>query len=136
MSNLKFSIILFGLRILFFIRSVRYTKFRDRLKEKNFIAQMKTKDNAVGRCFIFENGKIKEDRYYVNGKVNGQWFNYYENGQVKSEGHTILGKKEGKLISFYNNGIIKKEEYWKNGKKTGSWTQYDEYGKLIETEKY
>jgi hypothetical protein len=58
MGSLKFSIILFGLRLLLWIQALRYQEFKDRLKEKNFTAQMKTKDNSVGRWFTFKDGKI------------------------------------------------------------------------------
>ena len=58
MGSLKFSIILFGLRLLLWIQALRYQEFKDRLKEKNFTAQMKTKDNSVGRWFTFKDGKV------------------------------------------------------------------------------
>ena len=58
MGSLKFSIILFGLRLLIWMQALRYQAFRDRLKEKNFTAQMKTKDNSVGRWFTFKDGRV------------------------------------------------------------------------------
>ncbi|MDP7600792.1 MAG: hypothetical protein QF605_05340, partial [Rhodospirillales bacterium] len=53
-----FSLMLFGLRLLIWMQALRYQAFRDRLKEKNFTAQMKTKDNSVGRWFKFQDGKV------------------------------------------------------------------------------
>ena len=58
MNSFKFAAILFGLRVLLWVRAVRYSAFRERLNEKNFTAQMKTKDNSVGRWFKFSNGTI------------------------------------------------------------------------------
>ncbi|HJO85769.1 MAG TPA: pyrogallol hydroxytransferase large subunit, partial [Rhodospirillales bacterium] len=58
MGSLMFSLMLFGLRLLIWMQALRYQAFRDRLKEKNFTAQMKTKDNSVGRWFKFQDGKV------------------------------------------------------------------------------
>ena len=58
MSSFTFSFILFGLRILLFWQSIRFKEFRSHLAEKNFTAQIKSKDNRIGRWFKFENGKI------------------------------------------------------------------------------
>ncbi len=58
MSSLLFSLILFGLRMLLWIQAFRYQAFRDRLKEKNFTALMKTKDGKTGRYFTFKDGKV------------------------------------------------------------------------------
>ena len=55
---MKFAIILFGMAQLFKITAWRYPKFRERLKERNLVAQIKTMDNSVGRWFRFENGKV------------------------------------------------------------------------------
>ena len=59
MSSLTFSFILFGLKILLFWQSIRFKKFRIHVAEKNFTAQIKSRDNSVGRWFKFENGRIK-----------------------------------------------------------------------------
>ena len=58
MGALKFSLMLFGLRLMLWMQALRYQAFRDRLKEKNFTAQMKTKDDSVGRWFTFKDGKV------------------------------------------------------------------------------
>ena len=55
---MKLSIILFFLPWMLRIQSLMHKKFRERLKEKNLIVQMKVTDNSVGRSYIFENGKI------------------------------------------------------------------------------
>jgi molybdopterin guanine dinucleotide-containing S/N-oxide reductase-like protein len=55
----QFSIILFGLEKLMKITAMRYPAFKNRLKEKNLIAQIKVKDNSQGRYFIFEDGKVR-----------------------------------------------------------------------------
>jgi trimethylamine-N-oxide reductase (cytochrome c) len=58
-AELRFSLILFGLNLLFKYCAWRYPAFRERLKEKNFVAQIKTADNSVGRWFEFGNGTVR-----------------------------------------------------------------------------
>ena len=70
MGHLKLSIILFGLNILIRYCSWRYPDFKERLKDKEFTAQMKTKDGSVGRWFSFG----------INGYKSGTGIN--ENAEV------------------------------------------------------
>ena len=54
----QFSIILFGIKTLMKFTAVRHPSFKNRLKEKNFTAQIKVKDNSQGRYFTFKDGKV------------------------------------------------------------------------------
>jgi trimethylamine-N-oxide reductase (cytochrome c) len=58
-AELRFSLILFGLDLLFKFCAWRYPVFRERLKEKSFVAQIKTADNSVGRWFEFGGGTVR-----------------------------------------------------------------------------
>jgi len=55
----QFSIILFGLEKIMKYAARKYPSFAARLKEKNFIAQIKLRDNSQGRYFIFKDGKVR-----------------------------------------------------------------------------
>ena len=44
-ANLIFSIVLFGLKMLFGLTAMRFPTFKNRLKEKNLTFQIKLKDN-------------------------------------------------------------------------------------------
>ena len=61
-NQMKFSVLLYGLLQMLRFMARRHPKFAERLKEKNFTAQMKTVDNAVGRHFTFRDGKILSQR--------------------------------------------------------------------------
>ena len=56
---MKFAAILFGLLQLLRFTAWRYPEFRERLKEKNFTAQLRTKDGSVARWYSFDHGKIR-----------------------------------------------------------------------------
>ncbi|MFC1932055.1 molybdopterin-dependent oxidoreductase [Chloroflexota bacterium] len=58
LSNIKFRILLFATAQLLKRVARKYPSFKDRLKEKNFTAQIKAMDNSVGRYFTFSNGQI------------------------------------------------------------------------------
>ncbi|MQA67045.1 MAG: hypothetical protein GEU76_14280, partial [Alphaproteobacteria bacterium] len=49
----RFSLILFGLNLLFRYCAWRYPAFAARLREKDFTAQMQTADGSEGRWFRF-----------------------------------------------------------------------------------
>nr|MBC8507160.1 molybdopterin-dependent oxidoreductase [Chloroflexota bacterium] len=61
-KKLVLEFLLFGLSKLFGIQAFRDSSFRDRLKEKNCIAQIKLMDDSVGRYFIFQDGIVKSQR--------------------------------------------------------------------------
>ncbi|MBW2208844.1 MAG: pyrogallol hydroxytransferase large subunit, partial [Deltaproteobacteria bacterium] len=53
-----FKVLLFGLSQLLKITAWKYPAFKDRLKEKNFTAQLMIKNSSLGRYFTFKEGKI------------------------------------------------------------------------------
>ena len=62
LSNQAFSIILFGLKQMLRRAARKYPSFKNRLKEKNFTAQIKVMDNSEGRYFTFSDGNIISKR--------------------------------------------------------------------------
>src|SRR6516165_12085268 len=57
-STARFSIVLFGLALLLKFVAWRHPAFRERLKERNFVAQLKARDEEIGRWFEIRNGRI------------------------------------------------------------------------------
>ena len=57
-----FAIILLGLEWIMKFTAWRHPAYRDRLTEKNFVAQIKTQDNSQGRHFIFKEGNVASKR--------------------------------------------------------------------------
>lgn len=55
---MKFSILLFGLLKKLKGTAKKYPAFRERLREKNFTLQIKTRDDLHGRYYIFSDGEI------------------------------------------------------------------------------
>ncbi|CAA7624987.1 molybdopterin-dependent oxidoreductase [Magnetospirillum sp. SS-4] len=62
LGGMKFSMLLFGMAQALRLQALRYPDFANRLKEKNFTAQMKVADNSAGRWFTFKDGKVGSGR--------------------------------------------------------------------------
>jgi trimethylamine-N-oxide reductase (cytochrome c) len=74
----QFSITLFGLHKLMQFTVRRHPSFRDRLREKNFTAQIKLKDNSQGRYFTFKDGNISsESGIHPNPNITITYKNAY-----------------------------------------------------------
>ena len=58
MSKLLLKFILANLNIILKIKAILYPSFRARLKEKNFTAQIRTRNFSVCRSFTFKDGRI------------------------------------------------------------------------------
>jgi len=58
LSGWLFRQILLGIYGLMKAKRILVPSFRRRLQEKNFSAQIKTRDNSIRRTFIFDNGAI------------------------------------------------------------------------------
>ncbi|WP_390887606.1 toxin-antitoxin system YwqK family antitoxin, partial [Fusobacterium massiliense] len=57
----------------------------------------------------YDNGALKEDIPYKDGKKNGIGKVYYPNGNLESIGNYKDGKKEGLVKEYYENGALKWE---------------------------
>lgn len=78
----------------------------------------------------YDNGKLKAEIPYKNGKVEGVVKEYYENGNLRIEIPFKDGKQEGISKLYYENGNILGEKLFKNGKVEGIAKTYSEDGNL------
>ena len=58
LSAMKFPVILWGLAQLLKFAAWRYPVFRARLKERNLVAQIKARDEGIGRWYEIRDGKV------------------------------------------------------------------------------
>ena len=56
---MKFSLILFGLAQMLKHSARKYPAFRERLRERDFTAQIMARDEDTGRWYTFKNGRVK-----------------------------------------------------------------------------
>ena len=79
----------------------------------------------------YDNGALKEDIPYKDGKENGIVKGYYPNGNLESEILSKDGKLEGLSKSYYENGNLKIEGNFKDDKLEGLSKVYYENGDFI-----
>src|SRR5215813_2652739 len=58
-ATMKFSAVLWGFAQLMKLQARRHEKFRNRLRERNLVAQIKARDEEVGRWFQLRNGIVR-----------------------------------------------------------------------------
>ena len=68
---------------------------------------------------LYENGQIKAEVNYKDGKREGLTIGWYKNGQKKSEENYKGGKPDGLVFGWYENGKKKVEGNFKKGKQYG-----------------
>ena len=59
LATTRLSLILFGLSLLLKYKARRHDAFWKRVKERNFVAQIMTRDEEIGRWFEFRDGTIR-----------------------------------------------------------------------------
>ena len=79
----------------------------------------------------YDNGNLKFEVNYKDGKGNGIVKIYYPNGNLESEANFKDGKKEGLFKGYYENGNIRIEGNYKDDKLEGLSKRYYENGNLI-----
>lgn len=79
--------------------------------------------NLVKATYYYENGKIQQQGFFKEGKLEGQWVSYDENGNKKSIGEYSNGEKSGKWL-FWNDKSLSEVDYSKSRiEKIKSWKE-------------
>lgn len=79
----------------------------------------------------YEDGPLRLERTYKNGKKDGLFRLWYENGQLIGEGTYKNGKTEGLHRLWYENGQLLSEYTYKNGKLEGVSRMWGENGQRV-----
>ena len=112
-------------------------------------------DNSNREVVYYDNGNIKYDIPYKNGKIHGEamhwdrkgylinkvnyvnnqfhgeWIDYYNNGNIQHIINYAFGKKNGKEIWYYESGNIKSQVLYDNDKIISDIVRWDNNGKVI-----
>ena len=64
----------------------------------------------------YENGQIKSEGNYKDGKPDGKVTGWFENGQIQTVLNLKDGKLDGKATYWHENGKIKGKVTFKDGK--------------------
>jgi antitoxin component YwqK of YwqJK toxin-antitoxin module len=72
----------------------------------------------------------------VNGKEEGEWFNFWYNGVLKNKSSFKHGELNGAWLSFTPDKTLVKKGLYKRGLKNGMWYDYYNNGRLKEITNY
>jgi antitoxin component YwqK of YwqJK toxin-antitoxin module len=95
-------------------------------------------DLLHGKCtYYYKEGQFLEQKLqiqkvvqYTNGKLNGQFQEYFYNGKSKQVGQYVNGERSGLWTSYYESGQIMTRVYYKGDLQNG-WSQfYDKSGNI------
>lgn len=66
--------------------------------------------NTVKAVYFHENGQVKQEGFYKDGKLHGKWTSYDTNGQKVALGEYENGQKSGKWF-FWTNSKLAEVDY-------------------------
>ncbi|OXA77938.1 hypothetical protein SAMN05444397_11081 [Flavobacterium aquidurense] len=69
--------------------------------------------NKVKATYYFENGKVQQEGFFKEGKLDGVWVSYDQKGNKVAEGEYTDGLKTGKWI-FVNENTLCEVAYENN----------------------
>jgi antitoxin component YwqK of YwqJK toxin-antitoxin module len=61
----------------------------------------------IQATYYYDNGQVKQEGVYLDGKLHGKWVSYNEDGTKQTSGEYNQGEKVG-TWTFYNAATIKK----------------------------
>ncbi len=76
----------------------------------------------------YENGQKREESFYKDGELDGEFTSWYENGQKKEESFYKDGELDGEFTSWYENGQKQEEFFYKDGERNGEATWWHDNG--------
>ena len=76
----------------------------------------------------WENGNLRYEWYFKDGKQDGVSKSWWPNGDIKSKRNYKDGKEHGSNIGWYEDGQVAGIRDFKDGKRDGLWTDYYKSG--------
>lgn len=70
-------------------------------------------DNMVKATYFYDNGKIQQEGFFKDGKLEGKWTSYDASGNKLSVGEYSNGQKVGKWF-FWNDNKLSQVDYSNN----------------------
>lgn len=92
------------------------------------VVEPSSNDDGTQRTY-WENGRLKSESHYTDGKLDGPYKTWYENGQVFQDGLYANGMMDGSWLIFYPDGSLAARAKYEKGK--GKQTCYNNEGCII-----
>ena len=79
-----------------------------------FAQEVKPKYEVIGEevkaTFYYDNGQVKQEGNYLNGKPNGKWVSFNEDGTKQAIGEYNKGVKTGKWF-FWSDSTLNEVDF-------------------------
>lgn len=79
------------------------------------------KKSSGAVTFFYKNTSTFRKTFFVDGKLDGKFNEFYNSGELKVDGKYKKGAKDGNWKTYYKNGKIKSKGRYNNGEKVGVW---------------
>jgi len=113
------------------------TKHPNGEKDKvSFYQEIEGKEMLMEEKHFHDNGVLKMEGKFLNGKREGVWKAFFNNEQLQSLGTFKDGLRIGEAKIYYPNGQLRYEGQYESDKQTGHWKFYNEEGKLVKEEDF
>ena len=83
------------------------------------------------RSTFYEDGTLKEEVTYVNGRKNGLVRRWFGNGQLKCRGQMMNNRWNGVYEEWFENGESKTIGVYLDGRQDGEWKFFDKSGEKM-----
>jgi len=97
-----------------------------------YIVQDKTQKSHYKECkrngmtyWFKDDGSIKSEVNFIDGKENGLYTSYYANGKRKIVVNYTNAQKDGPQTIYYDNGVVGSTVFYNNGRREGIMTDFD-----------
>mgnify|MGYP005851807953 CR=1 FL=1 len=67
-------------------------------------------NQLVKATYYYDNGQVKQEGFYKDGKLHGSWVAYNENGTKQSMGEYSNGAKTGRWF-FWSDTVLNEVDY-------------------------
>ena len=74
------------------------------------LAWGRSTDSLIVDETFFDNGNLKHQRFYKDGKADGKWTHYYKNGQEWTKGNYKNSERSGEWIFYNEDGTVYEEK--------------------------
>lgn len=90
-----------------------------KINDKGYITEKGVYNNGEfdGEYLKYIRSKIKEEAFFVEGKLDGVRKQYFDDGKIMSEENYTMGVKDGAFKYYNQEGAVKFEQKYKNGDK-------------------
>lgn len=79
----------------------------------------------------WDDGTLKSELRYKDGKLNGDCVWYYSNGKKALQAYYKDDLKEGHLMRWYVDGVLEEDCWYKNDQLDSVYRSYSKQGKLV-----